>query len=251
MLKASRAGADAEVLKKKGEGRENVRKYEITEETLTFDGHVLHRIKAVRDFGSIKAVDEGGWIEKEENLSHDGCAWVHKDACVFENALVSENASMYGEAKVLGDALVCGNARVGGNARVCGNARVYDDARIHGDARVFGDACVYGEAQVYGGSCVYGDAEVYGYAKVHGNALVSGDARVFGDANVYEKNHLMYVANIGSRYGATTFFQTKSGDIRSFEKAVKRTHHGTIHEKVYLKAIELAKLQIQGENEER
>lgn len=210
-----------------------MKKYEITEETLVFDGHVLHRIKAVRDFGSVKEGDEGGWIEKEENLFHEGCAWVHGDALA------------YGNAKVYGDAWVSGNAQVYGNAQVCGNARVYGNAWVSGNARVYGKAWVYGNAQVYGDALVYGNAWVY------------GNARVCGDALVYEKSHFIYVANIGSRGDTTTFFRTKSGDvavrcgcfcgdISSFEKAVKRTHHGTMHEKVYMKSIELAKLQLQG-----
>lgn len=47
------------------------KKYELTEETLAVDGHVLHRIKALRDFGEVKKGDLGGFIEKESNLAHD------------------------------------------------------------------------------------------------------------------------------------------------------------------------------------
>ena len=64
----------------------------------------LHRVKALKDFGSVKVGDIGGWIEKEENLSHSGNAWV------------------YGDASVSGDASVYGNAWVSGNACVSGNA---------------------------------------------------------------------------------------------------------------------------------
>ena len=85
-----------------------MKKYELTKETVTVSCKTLHRIRAVRDFGSVKAGDLGGYIEKEENLSHYGTAWV----C--------------GEASVSGDAEVSGNARVYGEARVCGEARVYN-----------------------------------------------------------------------------------------------------------------------------
>ena len=44
-------------------------KYELTTETLQFAGHILHRIKALKDFRSVKAGELGGWIESEENLS--------------------------------------------------------------------------------------------------------------------------------------------------------------------------------------
>ena len=96
-----------------------MKKYELTEETVTVFEKTLYRIRAVRDFGSVKAGDLGGYIEKEGNLSHSGDAWV------FNNA------------KVYGDARVCGDARVSGRAWLCGDARVSGNARVSGDAEVF------------------------------------------------------------------------------------------------------------------
>ena len=58
------------------------RKYEFTGETRNWVGRTLHRIRAVRDFGDVKAGDLGGWIETESNLSNDGNAWVYGDARV-------------------------------------------------------------------------------------------------------------------------------------------------------------------------
>lgn len=60
-----------------------MKKYELTEETVTVYGKTLYRIRAVRDFGSVKTGEFGGYIEKEENLSHFGNAWVSGDAKVF------------------------------------------------------------------------------------------------------------------------------------------------------------------------
>ena len=92
------------------------RKYEFTGETRLFLGKTLRQIKALISFGSVSSGDLGGWIEKEENLSQDGDAWV------YGNARVSGNASVYGNASVSGDASVSGNARVYGDARVSGDA---------------------------------------------------------------------------------------------------------------------------------
>ena len=77
-----------------------MKKYELTEETFTVFGKTLYRIRAVRDFGSVKTGEFGGYIEKEENLSHFGNAWVYG------------NAKVYGDAKVSGKACVCGDAEV-------------------------------------------------------------------------------------------------------------------------------------------
>lgn len=48
------------------------KKYELTDQTIDVDGRTLHRIKALRDFSDVLAGELGGWIEKEENLSHAG-----------------------------------------------------------------------------------------------------------------------------------------------------------------------------------
>ena len=84
-------------------------KFEFTGETQVWLGIKLHRIRAVAAIAAfgVAAGDIGGWIEKEENLSVSGNAWV------------------YGNAQVYGKARVCGNARVSGNAQVYGDAQVY------------------------------------------------------------------------------------------------------------------------------
>lgn len=70
------------------------KKYILTEETKEFEGHILHRIQAVRDFGDVQAGELGGWIESEKNLSHDGECWV------FENGMVSGNGKVFGNARI-------------------------------------------------------------------------------------------------------------------------------------------------------
>ena len=76
-----------------------MKKYEFTGETKRVElwnrTATLHRIKATVEFGFVKVGELGGWIEKEENLSHEGKAWV------------------------------CGDAKVWGNAKVCGDAEVF------------------------------------------------------------------------------------------------------------------------------
>ena len=94
-----------------------MKKFELTAEFVTnVFGKKLFRIKALVAFGNVEKGELGGFIEKEDNLSHDGDAWVYDDAQVFGNARVSGNARVYDDAQVFG------------NARVSGNARVYDDA---------------------------------------------------------------------------------------------------------------------------
>ena len=105
-----------------------MRKFELTTDTKIFLGIKLFRIKALISFGNVRAGDVGGYIEKEENLSQSGNAWVSGDAWVFGNAEV------YGNAWVSGDAKVYGNAKVYGDAWVSGNAKVYGNAEVSGNA---------------------------------------------------------------------------------------------------------------------
>ena len=136
------------------------KKFELTTETKTLFGRTLYRIRALIAFSCVKAGELGGWVEKEENLSQEGNAWV------------------------------------------CGNARV------------------------------------------------------FGDARVTKHTHLFQIGAIGSRGGFTTFVRSKAknilvdcgcfrGTIAVFEARVKEVHAGTNHEKTYLAAIELAKMQME------
>ena len=82
-----------------------MKKFEFTGETKTislfFRTATLHRIRAVAEFGLVKIGDLGGWIEKEENLSHEGKAWVCGDAEVWGNAEVCGDAEVFSASHVL------------------------------------------------------------------------------------------------------------------------------------------------------
>ena len=74
-------------------------KFELTAEFVTnVFGKKLFRIKALVAFGDVEKGELGGFIEKEDNLSHDGNAWVYGDAQVYGNARVSGDARVYGNA---------------------------------------------------------------------------------------------------------------------------------------------------------
>lgn len=71
-----------------------MKKYEFTDETKKSCGKILHRIRAVRSFNGVKKGQLGGFIESENNPSHDGNAWI------------CSNAEVYGNVRVYGDILV-------------------------------------------------------------------------------------------------------------------------------------------------
>nr|DAF59574.1 MAG TPA: Putative transferase, nesg, ydcK, Structural Genomics.38A [Siphoviridae sp. ctmIh35] len=87
------------------------KKFELTAEFVTnIFGKKLFRIKALMAFGDVKEGELGGYLEKEENLDHDGDAWVYGDARVYGNAWVSGDAQVPGDAQVYGNAWVSGDA---------------------------------------------------------------------------------------------------------------------------------------------
>ena len=64
-----------------------MKKFELTDEFVTnVFGKKLFRIKALVAFGNVEKGELGGFIEKEDNLSHGGDARVFDNAWVFGNA---------------------------------------------------------------------------------------------------------------------------------------------------------------------
>lgn len=221
-----------------------VKKYELlSDDTIMVSGHRLFRIRANVSFAYVKAGEKGGYIESEENLSHEGGAWVYHDAIVYENAIVYGNARVSGNAKISGFVHIYGNAIVCENAVIDEVASVHEHAYVSGEARVNGVACIRGHAQVSGKATISKGVNISGYAKIYGNAEVFGDM------------HHLYIYPIGSRDDAITFVRTSEhkiavavgcfrGDIDQFEAQVKATHGENEHTKAYMLAAQLARTRI-------
>ncbi|MBB4077348.1 NDP-sugar pyrophosphorylase family protein [Bartonella fuyuanensis] len=122
------------------------KKFALTNETRVFNNQTLYRIRALIDFDDVKAGDLGGFIESENNLSHDGNCWVYDNALVLNPAHIYENAKVFNNAIIMGS--VYGNAHVCDRARVYANAHVYDNAHLSYNAWVYHQARVYGNAKI-------------------------------------------------------------------------------------------------------
>lgn len=150
------------------------KKYILTDTKKTLEnGKTVYCIKAIKDFGHIRKGQIGGWIESEDNLSHDGECWVDDEAVIYGNAYVSGNAS------VQDDAIVYGNACINDNVLILGNAEIYGDALITGHTRITGFAKVYEKAKVGGAAFITGSAEI------HGNAILIGEIKISGISDIY------------------------------------------------------------------
>lgn len=131
------------------------KKYELLQNYyIEHAGRTLYRIKALRDFGNVKTGDIGGYVQSEDNLSHEGDCWVYDNAKVFNsakihnNAIIFENAQVYDEAEVFGNARIHGDAKIYDNAGIFDNATIFENAIVCNNARVKYIARVYGNAKI-------------------------------------------------------------------------------------------------------
>ena len=167
----------------------------------------LHRICAVSEFGAVKAGDLGGWIEREENLSHDGLAWVR------------DNAWVHGDATVRDNAIVCDDAIVRDNVVV------RDNAWVHGDAIICGNACVRTNARICD------------------NAMVSSTNHILVIGPIGSRDDFITFYH-DKENDITVRIGCFNGKIDEFLKKISRTYDNSKHALTYRAAVELAKLQI-------
>ncbi|WP_353117146.1 hypothetical protein [Myroides odoratus] len=148
-----------------------MKKYKITEESMTHNGCVLWRIEHTA------TQEKGGWIQEESNLSQDGGAWI------------SENAKVYGEACVSDDACVSGNAEIFGRAQIRETGQIYGEAKVYEDAIVEGIALVYDDAEVCGTAKIREAAAIYGEACIKGERVIAGNQRIGQREYTWEDVH--------------------------------------------------------------
>lgn len=134
------------------------RKYELLKDDyIEHRGKTLYRIIALRGFSNVKAGDVGGYVQSENNLSHEHNCWVYNNAKVFNNAKIHDNARIYGNAQIYGDAEVFGYAHIFGNAKIYDEAGIFDNATVFENARVCNNARIKYNARVYGNAKIERD----------------------------------------------------------------------------------------------
>ena len=239
-----------------------MKKYEMTDETIEIGETKLYRIKALKNFGTIKTGELGGYIEKESNLSHEGDCWVSNNAKVFQNAEVSDNAMVYmdavvaGYAKIKDDTRIYDSAMVHGFAIISEKANIFNNAVIAQEGKVSGTALVRGHACILDG-CVEGNSIICDCAKIIGNSNIKdmyiGSDSTIGDYGIMTSNKdLMNIHGLGSRFDTTTFYRGKentiyvvcgcfNGTLEEFENRVELTHGDNKFGRDYKMAIKLAR----------
>lgn len=71
------------------------KKYSLSEDYVEYDGRRLYQIYTSQfvDLGDgFLLTQKGGYVESEDNLSHEGDCWIEEGCCVYGNARVEGNA---------------------------------------------------------------------------------------------------------------------------------------------------------------
>lgn len=182
--------------------KDNIKKhYELTDNTIEVDGHVLHRIICTEPFRFVCKGDLGGFIEGYQNLGGNG--WV------------------FGNAKVYGGAVVIGNGIVSGNATICNKAWVFGNANVRGNAYISGGGvCIYENALVSGNATIRGICDIEGIANIGGEAVIDtsktlliNNGFIFGDAVINSYSDYITFKNWWS--SGRSFTWTRSNDMWS------------------------------------
>lgn len=198
------------------------KKYQLTNETKTHNGKLLHRIESLRDFGDVEAGNLGGWVESENNLSHEGDCWVYDEAMVFDNARITENVRVKGTSRVFGKASISGNVLILDNARVSSLSRVCENAIIDNDA------------------------------VVTGASYIIGNAHIGKNAKIRKLSDYIYIGAVDAKETVFTFYNTDfdifvcagkfNGSVQEYEDLINETYASTRLGMQRKTAIKLAKL---------
>lgn len=76
-------------------------------------GKDSYRIKALKDFDSVKKGEIGGIVQSKNNLSQKDNSWIAYDSSVLDNAKIS------GKVKILGKSKIIGNTKIEGQELIC------------------------------------------------------------------------------------------------------------------------------------
>lgn len=175
------------------------KKYEFSKtEVKIIKGRTLHRIRALRDIAlfGVKVGDLGGFIESEDNLSHEGFAWVEGGAAVYGNSMVARDTLISGQAIIYnsnlwGRMLVDGNVEIS-NSEIKGkslnisNRAILENVNMDIDkGKICGKSVmknVFGRRQLVN-FLMEDDAQIIGKVEEHmliggENIALSGNAQV-------------------------------------------------------------------------
>lgn len=160
------------------------KKYRLTAETMRFNGVMLHRIKALKDFGDVEAGELGGWVESEKNLSQEGNCWIAMEAKAYGGAEIGDNAVLTWNAIACENSTICNDTLVSDESVIRGFTYLHGNVEVYGKSVIDGEASLFGNVRVIDAKVI--DAEVYDNVIICDGAYVDGRIKIDGKAYISE-----------------------------------------------------------------
>ena len=143
-----------------------VNKYELTKESKIFRGETVYRIRALKDFGSVKKGELGGYVSGEHNLSQYGSCWIAHEAIAYQHSQVRVFA------QIIDRAMLGGNAIAAGGCVICNDAIITGDADVADEVTVGGGTIIGGKIKLRGDVQIYSQGELMAYVEERRAAMV-------------------------------------------------------------------------------
>lgn len=182
----------------------NNKKYElvVNDTIVAEEGLTLYRIKALRDFGNVSKGDLVGYVQSEENLSHDGDCWIYDEAKAYQNSKVLDDATMFDKSELKDNAFIGRRTTLENYAYVSGNSELFGNIRVIDSVRILENVSIESpNALISGTTCLYGNTEIKGEVVLSEDNEIGDNTFIFGGErmhlqNVYIKGNVSLIGNI-------------------------------------------------------
>ena len=192
---------------------------------------IVKEIRSLIDIPAhgVKAGDKGGWLAREQNLSHRGICWLDESSIILNSARLDGNALL--TASTLSDQSV-----VNGESTVKFSF-LSDDAIVSGQSHIL-------SSLLQGATAIHGDSVVSDSTLQ--NVRLQGKAKIdCQDTTILSEQHLFVSSSLVAK---DVFLEVGSGFI--FSQTVLEYVHGDVRElqtgtKTWLKHVSLHKTSLE------
>ncbi|WP_314020833.1 hypothetical protein [Mogibacterium diversum] len=162
-------------------------KFELTADTIDYEGETLYRIRALEDFADVRKGDLGGYVASANNIPNVAphTAWVYDDSILAGTSMI------IGSGKVMESSILKGDASITEGAIVTHHSVIKDKSVIIGSVYIHNKSVIRDAARIesYGRDrrlIIKDGAEVGGRSQFKGTPLVKGNAKIRGFAGIFK-----------------------------------------------------------------
>nr|DAV98128.1 MAG TPA: hypothetical protein [Caudoviricetes sp.] len=176
----------------------------------------------------------------------EGCSF--GKGCSFDAQCFFDERCIFGERCIFCARCIFGTLCIFGALCIFGERCIFDALCIFGERCRFDERCSFCERCIFSEQCIFDEGCRFGEQCSYENGAVKNGRYVAVDRIGSEnRKAYFYIDDNGNMFvRAGCWFS----DMAAFKERVKKVHTGTIHEKTYLAACDLAELMLKGGNEE-